>query len=65
MRDHHYTLWTHGSLRCVLVTEYDPLSQTVVVFTREQEIRNEPCADPDAAALIAERLWTELVECAT
>jgi hypothetical protein len=52
-------LWASGTLRCILVTQR---RLAVQVFTNHHAFVTELCADADDAALIAERLWAELVD---
>jgi hypothetical protein len=60
--DHHQTLWTHGDLRCILVTRFHPTEYTVRVINDQRTLWSETCADPEEAAVLAEHLWTLFVE---
>jgi len=58
-------LWTSGTLRCILVTHFEPAHHAVLVFDRDQRVVTERVADPEEAARVAERLWDRLVNRST
>jgi hypothetical protein len=60
--DHQLTLWTHGALRCVLVTRFHPTQYTVQVIDDRRALCSERCADPEEAAVLAEHLWKLFAE---
>jgi len=60
--DHRQTLWTHGTLRCVLVTRSAPNRYALQVIRGERAVCSERCADPEEAASVAESFWRVFVE---
>jgi hypothetical protein len=62
MSDAAITLWLDGALRCVLVFPPDHQELAVQVIDGDHAVVTEPCTNPDAAALVAQELWTTHVE---
>ena len=60
--DHRQLLWTHGLYSCVLFTRFNPLENTLQVTHNGRVVCDEPCADPDDAAALAEQLFKIFVE---
>jgi hypothetical protein len=50
-------MWHWGALRCVLIHYGQPHGLALLVTRQGRVLARRPCADPDCAALEAERLY--------
>jgi hypothetical protein len=60
--EHIHTIWTSGTIACVLVTKHKPTRYYVQVCIDEQPMVTRRVADADEAATLGEHFWTEYGE---
>ena len=57
-----HTLWTFGSLCCVLVASKSPEKCRVQVFNEDRLVVTARCKDADEASVLAERFWDLFID---
>jgi hypothetical protein len=61
-REHVHKLWQSSDVCCCLVSEKNPLMYWVQVCVRGRPFLHERVNDPDEAANVAEKFWTQYAD---